>query len=90
MKYQKLSKVEIISIPFCYILEKINKNYDRKKLFWYHDALKIYGAPKLCTETALSNHPAVIFWVKYQKFPQICGGGLDISWKFDFLWIQWC
>ena len=49
VKYQKLSKVEIISIPFCYILEKINKNYDRKKLFWYHDALKIYWEPKLCT-----------------------------------------
>ena len=42
-------KVEINQIPFCYILEKINKNYDWKKLFWYHDALKIYGAPKLCT-----------------------------------------
>ena len=42
-------KVEIIQIPFFYILEKINKNYDRKKLFGYHDALKIYGAPKLCT-----------------------------------------
>ena len=32
-----------------YILEKINKNYDRKTLFRYQDALKIYGAPKLCT-----------------------------------------
>ena len=27
------------------LLEKINKNYDRKKLFGYHDALKIYWAP---------------------------------------------
>ena len=45
-------------------MEKINKNYDRKYFFGYHDALKIYGAPKLyvllCTETALSNHPVVI------------------------------
>ena len=41
--------MEIIQIPFSYILEKINKNYDMKKLFEYHDALKSYGAPKLCT-----------------------------------------
>jgi hypothetical protein len=49
VKYQKLSKVEIISIPFTYILEKIDKNYDRKYVFGYHKALKIYRAPKLCT-----------------------------------------
>ena len=36
-------------MPFCYVLEKINKNYDRKYFFGYHDALKIYGAPKLST-----------------------------------------
>ena len=30
VKYQKSSKIEIIQIPFSYILEKINKNYDRK------------------------------------------------------------
>ena len=41
VKYQKLLKVEITLIPFCYILEKIYENYDRKKLFGYHDALKI-------------------------------------------------
>ena len=28
-------------------LEKINENYDKNKFFGYHDALKIYGAPKL-------------------------------------------
>ena len=28
---------------------KINKNYDRKYFFGYHDALKIYRAPKLCS-----------------------------------------
>ena len=49
VKYQKLLKVEIIWIPFTYILEKLNKNYGSKKLFEYHDALKIYGTPKLCT-----------------------------------------
>ena len=38
---------------------KQNKNYDKKYFFGYHDALKIYGAPKLCTETTLSNHPVV-------------------------------
>ena len=27
-------KVEIFWIPFTYILEKINKNYDRKYFFW--------------------------------------------------------
>ena len=43
------SKVKFFLNPSCPILEKINKNYDRKKLFGYHDALKIYGATKLCT-----------------------------------------
>ena len=32
-----LLKVKIIKIPSTYLLEKINKNYDRKKLFGYHD-----------------------------------------------------
>ena len=40
VKYQKLLKVEISEISFTYILEKINKYYDTKKLFEYHDALK--------------------------------------------------
>ena len=53
VKYQKLLKVEIIEIPFSYILEKIGKNYDRKFFFEYHDALKVYGAPNLC---------AVMYW----------------------------
>jgi len=55
-------------------LEKINKNYDRKYFFGNHDALKIYGAPNLCTvmyETTVSNHPEVIFWVKYQKLSKV-------------------
>ena len=30
VKYQRLSKVEIIQIPFFHILEKINENYDKK------------------------------------------------------------
>ena len=30
VKYQKLLKVEIIQIPFSCILEKINKEYDKK------------------------------------------------------------
>ena len=42
-------KVEIFQIPSCHILEKMNENYDKKKIFGYHDALKIYGASKLCT-----------------------------------------
>ena len=40
-------KVEIILIPLAYILEKIQKDYDRKQFFGYHDPLKIYGAPRL-------------------------------------------
>jgi hypothetical protein len=43
------SKVTIFQNPSCYILEKINKNYDNIFFFGYHDALKIYWAPKLCT-----------------------------------------
>ena len=31
------------------MLEKIDKNYDKKNFFDYHDVLKIYEAPKLCT-----------------------------------------
>ena len=47
--FWKFQKVEIIWIPFTCILEKTNKNSDRKYLFGYHDALNIHGAPKLCT-----------------------------------------
>ena len=42
-------KSENFKNPSCHILEKINENYDKKYFFGYHDALKIYGAPKLCT-----------------------------------------
>ena len=37
VKYQKIWKVEIVQIPFSHILEKIDKNYDRKWFFGYHD-----------------------------------------------------
>ena len=43
------SKVKIFQNPFCFKLEIINKNYHKKYFFGYHDALKIYGATKLCT-----------------------------------------
>ena len=33
----------------CHIMEKINENYDKKLILGYHDPLKMYGAPKLCT-----------------------------------------
>ena len=49
VKYQKILKVEMILIPFTYILEKIDKNYNRKYFFGYHDALKIYRVPMLFT-----------------------------------------
>ena len=42
------SKVKHFQNPSCYILENINESYD-KKFFGYHDELKIYEAPKLCT-----------------------------------------
>ena len=42
------SKVKIFQNPSCYILEKIHENY-YKIFFGYHVALKMYGAPKLCT-----------------------------------------
>jgi hypothetical protein len=48
-KFVSTSKVKIFHNPSCPILEKINENYDKKYLFEYHDALKIYGALKLCT-----------------------------------------
>ena len=57
-------------MPFTYILEKINKNYGSKYLFGYHDALKIYGAPKLCTvmyETTISNPSSRIFHNKLRR-----------------------
>ena len=48
-KFETTSKVKKIQNPSCPILEKINENYDKKYFFGYHEALKIYGAPKLCT-----------------------------------------
>ncbi len=49
---------------------KIFQN-SQKYIFGYHDALKIYGAPKLCTETTVSNQPVVFFLVKYQKLLKV-------------------
>ena len=40
-------KVKIFQKSFCPMLEKINENYDKRYIFGYHDALKIYGVPKL-------------------------------------------
>ena len=45
-KLRIFSKVKKFQNPFCYILEKTNDNYDKKK-FGYHDALKIYGGTKV-------------------------------------------
>ena len=42
-------KVKGKFVTSCHILEKIHENYDKKLIFGYHDALKIYGAPNLCT-----------------------------------------
>jgi hypothetical protein len=43
------SKVKNFQNPSHHILEKTNKNYDKKQIFGYHDELMIFGAPKLCT-----------------------------------------
>ena len=48
-KFVTSSKVTFFQNPFCHILDIINKNYHKIKNFGYHDALKIYVAPKLCT-----------------------------------------
>jgi hypothetical protein len=48
-KFVTTSKVKNFQNPFYPILEKINENYDKKYFFGYHESLKIYGAPKLCT-----------------------------------------
>jgi hypothetical protein len=42
------SRLKNFQNPSCYILEKINENYNKKK-FGYHDALHFYMASKLCT-----------------------------------------
>ena len=42
------SKVKNFQDPSCYYtLEKINENRYKKNFFGYHDAFKIYEAPKL-------------------------------------------
>ena len=48
-KFVTSSKVKIFQNPSCQILEKMDENYEKKKI-GYHDALKIDGAPNLCTE----------------------------------------
>ena len=51
-KFETSTKVRAFQNPPCYILEKLNKSYDKKQIFGYHDALKICGAPKLCSKMA--------------------------------------
>ena len=46
-KFVTSTKMKFFQNPSCYILEKINENYNKKIIFGYHDALKIVGAPKL-------------------------------------------
>ena len=48
-KFVTSSKVKIFQNPFCHIVETFNKNYHKKLILGYHDTLKIYEAPKLCT-----------------------------------------
>ena len=47
-------------LVFVHFLEEIEDTRDISKLTdLYHEPLKIYGAPKLCTETTVSNPPVV-------------------------------
>ena len=48
-KFVTTSKVKNFQNPSCHWSQKINENYDKKFFFGYYEALKIYGAPKLCT-----------------------------------------
>ena len=43
----KVKKIKILSVKRIGI---INRNYHKKQIFGYHDALKIYGALNLCTD----------------------------------------
>ena len=47
-KFVTSSKMINFQNPSCHILNKINETYDKKNV-GYHDGLKIYGAPNLCT-----------------------------------------
>ena len=48
-KFVTSSKVKKFQNPFCDIVETFNENYHKKMIFGYHDTLKIYEDPKLCT-----------------------------------------
>ena len=48
-KFVTSSEVKIFQNPSCHIVKKINENYDKRYIFGYHDALKIYGVPNLCS-----------------------------------------
>ena len=41
-KFVTSSKVKDFQNPSCHILEKMNKSYDKKYIFGYHDALKSF------------------------------------------------
>jgi hypothetical protein len=49
MKFVTSSKVKNFQNPFHHILETLNKNYQNKMIFAYHDVSKIFEAPNLCT-----------------------------------------
>ena len=60
--------------PSCYILEELNKNYDKKK---FHISLKIYGAPKLLLCSKITNFPPSE-GVSEITFDSICSRSLGI------------
>ena len=66
-KFCNLLKSEKIPKSFLSHTGNIKKSII-KIFFGYHDALKIYGAPKLCIEITVSNPPVVSFLSKISKF----------------------
>ena len=70
-------------------MEKINKNYDRKKLFWYHDPLKIYGAPKLCIVWYAKNLTQLYSKILFYFFQYWTGRILKNFHFWENFWFFW-
>ena len=76
------SKVKIFPNPFWHILEIINRNCHKRWFFGCHDALKIYGAPKVCSEI-------INLWLGWEQLifsiPSRTNGSIVKQIPFSFL-----
>ena len=82
-------RIEIFLIPSCHILEIVNKNYDKKYLIGSHDALKIYGAPKLCSGSVWNycfQKTSCIFLCKISKIVKSCN---NLNAFLSHTWKKW-